>query len=287
MIAPHISSAIWDFETAQDNKFMNEIDIEYETLLNEWNNVLNELQSNGVNVVSITNHTETTANCLFPNNWFCTLSDHLTIFPMKAPNRRLEIREDIIQRLNYPFTYDLSPFVADDLFLEGTGSLVLDREHKIAYMSISERSSPQIAAAWAHKFNFRLILFESLDSEQNIIYHTNVMMSVGSNYVIICMECIRGNEMKAMIREVIVMDTNKEIIEITQVQVNHFCGNVLEVGRNDNRILMMSDNAFKHFTGEQKEKLTNELGLKLVHPKVSAIETLLGGGVRCMIAEIF
>merc|ERR550532_3540001 len=95
-------------------------DIKYETLLSEWNNVLNELRANGINVVSITNHTANTPNCLFPNNWFCTLPDgHLTIFPMKAPNRRLEIREDVIKRLDYPSVYDLTPFVADDLFLEG------------------------------------------------------------------------------------------------------------------------------------------------------------------------
>ena len=291
MIPPNNHSAVFDTETAADNKFMNQIEIDLEILINEWNSVVQSLEQNGIQVITAT-HDESnllqTPNCLFPNNWLSTHPPNiLAIYPMKAPNRRLEIRNDIINSLNYQYVHDMTPHVDDDLFLEGTGALVLDRQFKIAYMSISERASSQLAVQWAKKFNYQLILFESVDDNNDAIYHTNVMMSVGSSYVIICVECIKGAGMRQIVKDVIINESNKEIIEITQLQIKNFCGNVLEVGTQQNRILMMSDTAFNSFDQIQKDKLQKTHGLKLVYPKVSQIETIFGGGVRCMIAELF
>jgi len=270
---------------------MKEIEIDLEILINEWNSVVEALRENGIKVTTAS-HNESnllqTPNCLFPNNWLSTHPPNiLTIYPMKAPNRRLEIRDDIINSLNYEYIHDMTHHVDDNLFLEGTGAFVLDRQFKIAYMSISERASSQLAVQWAKKFGYQLILFESVDDNNNIIYHTNVMMSVGSSYVIICIQCIKGTGMRQIIKNVIINESNKEIIEITPLQMTNFCGNVLEVGTQENRILMMSDTAFKSFNKEQKDKLQQNHGLKLVYPKVSQIETVFGGGVRCMIAELF
>eukprot|EP00484_Ammonia_sp_Unknown_P011162 CAMPEP_0197072638 /NCGR_PEP_ID=MMETSP1384-20130603/210199_1 /TAXON_ID=29189 /ORGANISM="Ammonia sp." /LENGTH=385 /DNA_ID=CAMNT_0042511459 /DNA_START=165 /DNA_END=1322 /DNA_ORIENTATION=- len=334
MVPPTNHTAVWDPETSADNSFMNQIEIDFQTLLTEWSGVVDALRTNGITVITadhddisrslntpnclfpnnwFSTHTEwsgvvdalrtngitvitadhddisrslNTPNCLFPNNWFSTHDDTLTLYPMKAPNRRLEIRADIIKSLNYATVHDMTPHLEDDLYLEGTGALVLDRQHKIAYMSLSERASPQLAAQWAKRFKYQLILFESV-VDVNTIYHTNVMMSVGSSYVIICIECIKGNRMRQAIKDIIVFESNKEVIEITQLQVTQFCGNVLEVGGVDDRMLVMSSTAYNNFSAEQRVRLTEQHGLKLVHAPAGNIETLLGGGVRCMIAELF
>jgi len=290
MVPPTNHTAVWDPETSADNSFMNQIEIDFQTLLTEWSGVVDALRTNGITVITA-DHDDisrslNTPNCLFPNNWFSTHDDTLTLYPMKAPNRRLEIRADIIKSLNYATVHDMTPHLEDDLYLEGTGALVLDRQHKIAYMSLSERASPQLAAQWAKRFKYQLILFESV-VDVNTIYHTNVMMSVGSSYVIICIECIKGNRMRQAIKDIIVFESNKEVIEISQLQVTQFCGNVLEVGGVDDRMLVMSSTAYNNFSAEQRVRLTEQHGLKLVHAPAGNIETLLGGGVRCMIAELF
>ena len=125
-----------------------------------------------------------------------------------------------------------------------------------------------------------MVLFESEDANQDAIYHTNVMMSVGSSYVIICIECIKGEGMRSIIKDIIIKESPKEIIEISTFQMTQYCGNVLEVGSGDNRILMMSDTAYNAFSEEHKNKLQNHHGLKLIYPKVSKIEAMFGGGVR-------
>ena len=170
-------------------------------------------------------------------------------------------------------------------FLEGTGSLVLDRENKIAYMALSERSSYNLLVDFCQKTNFQAITFSAFQKPKKIIYHTNVMMSICEKFSIVCLDSIVDVNEKKKVCDFLIK-TKKEIISISLEQVNNFCGNVLGVkNKNGESLLVMSTNAFNSFTKNQK-KIINR-SCKIVHSPLDTIEKYGGGGARCMLAEIF
>jgi hypothetical protein len=260
----------------------------------EFDRVVQALTNADINVVLASVGLEKTPDSIFPNNWL-SIHDNgeAAIYPMKVENRRLEIRPDIIEQLkNGDFIsgeiYDLTHYVPDGKFFEGTGALVLDREHRIAYVNLSQRSDAQLAVEWSNHFGYKLVLFEAFGAGGHPIYHTNVLMSIGSTFAIVCLDSIRGEATKRHIADVLRKDSGKDVIEISMDQMKNYCGNVLELqSRQGQGILAMSDKAFQAFTEEQIARFEGKHNLQIIHPDIDNIEVIFGGGVRCMIAEVF
>jgi hypothetical protein len=278
-------------QTAASNSFQKHDEANNETqnlALIEFDDLVNKLTNVGVNVTVIDDTIEPhKPDSIFPNNW---ISFHekgeVAVYPMQAPNRRLERRFDILDKLGDLFELneiqDYSAAENENKFLEGTGSMVLDRENKICYACISIRTDLNLLEKFCANFNYKLIHFIANDEFGNAIYHTNVVMSVTSNFIIICIECIPNkNELTQ-----ILASTNKQIIEISLAQLNQFSGNVLEVLGTDNiKYLVMSEQAFKAFTHLQIQII--EKYCTILHSPLYTIETNGGGRARCMMAEVF
>ncbi|KAA8498620.1 hypothetical protein FVE85_6205 [Porphyridium purpureum] len=239
-----------------------------------------------------------TPDAVFPNNWFSTHTDlevgecTLVLYPMKPLNRRKERRPEFLDRLHaferYTYVADLtrSERMKSPRFLEGTGSLVLDRVNRIAYACISERTDPQLAQSWARMMGYKLVPFESFDPHGRPIYHTNVMMCVGTHIAVICTESIHDASQRDAVVDML-KSTGKRIVDISQAQVEQFCGNVLELESfYGDPVLAMSSRAFRAFNDEQKEIIRSGVA-DIVHADVSTLERIGGGGVRCAIAELF
>ncbi len=286
-------------ETAENNHYQSEmVDSSAEEILDlaqlEFDALVEALTSKGVRVHVIDESSDhITPDALFPNNWISTHADgKIGLYPMFAKNRRLERREDILLDLEHLHGYsvqdvvDFSEFEEHQKFLEGTGSLVLDRAHGKAYAALSPRTDRGALGHFCSVFDLEGIAFTALQSvkgERVPIYHTNVMMSIGTKFVAICLDAIDDLEERQM-----VVDSLKEdglrIIALTEDQINHFAGNMLELQGSDGPIIAMSSAAFKALTDEQKNEL--EPFGELVHVNLSTIETCGGGSARCMIAEI-
>jgi len=203
---------------------------------------------------------------------------------MKAVSRRREKRRDLIESLStlYPFQHDFSYFEESSKFLESTGSIVLDRVNKVAFMVISERSSLDVVKAWGELLNYHVVAFEA-SSRNAPIYHTNIVLSIGCNWVVVCYEVIHPDQrehVKASMEKL-----GKEIIEITENQLNNFCGNILELKGHSGTIIAMSSKSYQAFTPNQLSIL--EKSSKIVTASIPVIERIGGGSVRCMIAELF
>ena len=225
-------------------------------------------------------------DAVFPNNWISFHEDgRIGLFPMYSNIRRRERRNDIIQGLVNEYGYkvvDYTNYENESKFLEGTGSMVLDRENKIAYACKSDRTHPDVLNTFCNDFNYRPVLFEA--EYQGIpIYHTNVMMSITREFAMICLESITKNR-----KEVIdaLKDTGKEILDLSEHQTANFCGNSLAVSNTEGDLYMcMSSTAFYALTDHQKESI--ERYYKILHSPIPTIETLGGGSVRCMLAEVY
>jgi len=234
-----------------------------------------------------------TPDSIFPNNWV-TFHDkkRIAIYPMYAKNRRLERNENVIKYLEnknlvFDNIIDYSSAESDGLFLEGTGSMVLDRLNRKAYCSISERTNEKLVYEFCEDFDYMPIVFKSFHNFNNNrmpIYHTNVMMCIASHYAIICLESIDNKIHKKNIYQSL-NDDNKEIIEITEKQLESFSGNMIELVNEKGSYLFMSETAYKSLNKNQISQI--EKFSKLVYSKVDTIERCGGGSVRCMIAEIF
>ena len=208
---------------------------------------------------------------------------------MFAENRRLERKMgmlDTISKLyNVKNTIDLSIWEKENKFLEGTGSIILDHDNKIAYACRSERTAEIVFEDFCTKMNFKSILFDAVDQNKHPIYHSNVMLSIGEKVAVICIESITDNNQRSIVLNSL-KDTQKEILEISLEQMKHFCGNVIEVFNLENeKCLIMSDDAKQSFTTQQKNILKKHC--KLVSSPLQIIEHTGGGSARCMIAEIF
>nr|WP_231876102.1 arginine deiminase-related protein [Mucilaginibacter sp. L294] len=280
-------------QTAESNAFQNRDDDQQavqQKAVQEFDGFVKVLRDNGVNVTVINDTPEPhTPDSIFPNNWV-SFHDNGDIFlyPMQAENRRLERREDIIRQLEEGFkanhVIDLSRFEAKSQFLEGTGSMVLDRENKIAYACLSPRTNAEVLKAFCDYTGYTAVTFGAFDQNQQAIYHTNVLMAIGSKFAVICLDSIINSSEKEKVINSL-KSSGKEIIDISFDQMNHFAGNMLEVKNNDGETLVvMSQAAFNSLTVEQK--ITLEKYGKLVYADINTIETNGGGSARCMMAEV-
>ena len=260
--------------------------------LKEFKEFVSLLRSKNINVI-VFKDTENpkTPDSIFPNNWVSFHIDgEIVLYPMYAKNRRLERRNDIIQKLRDDFIVtkinDFSYYENQELYLEGTGSMILDRENKICYAAISDRTNKNIVNDFCNQLNFKPILFTSnqdVRGKRLAIYHTNVMMCITTNFAIVCLDSIDCNEEKDRVIDIL-NETKKEIISISEEQTNKFAGNMLEV-EGDNKYLVMSKSAYSCLTENQIKKINKYC--EILYSDLSTIEDYGGGSARCMMAEIF
>ncbi|GAC1305000.1 MAG: arginine deiminase-related protein [Mucilaginibacter sp.] len=280
-------------ETAGSNAFQkrdSDNQAVQESALHEFNDMVNVLCENGVDVTVIDDTVEPyKPDSIFPNNWVSFHDDgSIFLYPMQAENRRLERREDIIAKLEDRFAVkhiiDLSRFEAEGKFLEGTGSMVLDRENKIAYACISPRTNHDVLNLFCEQTGYKAICFDAIDEHGKAIYHTNVLMCLGSKFAVICMDSVPNPHEKVIVTESL-KSTAKEIIDISFGQMNRFAGNMLEVkNKAGESLIVMSKNAHDSLLHEQI--VTLEKYGKLIYADINTIETNGGGSARCMMAEV-
>jgi hypothetical protein len=261
----------------------------------EFDVFVEKLRSVGVDVTVVDDKENSdTPDSIFPNNW---ISFHengdVALYPMFAENRRLERREDILDTLEekgfiIDNIMDYTSAEEDGFFLEGTGSLLLDRENGKAYCALSPRADEELFIEFCEDFEFTPVIFEAfhtVNNERKLIYHTNVMMCLGETFAVICADCIDDKKERKMVLESLKGD-EKEIILITEEQVNNFAGNMLEVkGADDRRYLVMSASAHQSLTKKQIAQL--EEHVTILSSSLDTIEACGGGSARCMMAEIF
>ena len=262
----------------------------------EFDTFVNKLRMVGVDVTVVDDTIEpSTPDSIFPNNW---ISFHengdVVLYPMFAENRRLERREDILDVLeDKGFSVneeimDYSSAEEDGFYLEGTGSIVLDRENGKAYCALSPRADEELFIEFCEDFDMSPIIFEAfqtVNGERKLIYHTNVMMCIGDTFAVICADCIDDKKERKMVLDSLKAD-GKEIILISEDQMNNFAGNMLElIGSDERRYLIMSNSAHQSLTKKQVAQL--EEHITILSSSLDTIEACGGGSARCMMAEIF
>ena len=287
-------------QTAVNNYYQKVIDGLLPATVNakaqqEFDAFVAKLEAVGIEVIVVddTIHPDT-PDSIFPNNW---ISFHengdIALFPMFAENRRLERREDILDLLEekgfvIDNIMDYTSAEEDNFFLEGTGSLLLDRENGKAYCALSPRADEELFIEFCEDFDLNPIIFEAfqtVNGERKLIYHTNVMLCIGETFAVICADAIDDKKERKMVVDSLKGD-DKEVIYITEEQVNNFAGNMLEVkGANDRRYLVMSSAAHKSLTKKQIAQL--EEHVTILSANLDTIEACGGGSARCMMAEIF
>ena len=285
-------------ETANDNHYQNKEFFESnsnENAQKEFDNMVKNLKQNGISVhVFQDDDINYTPDSIFPNNW---ISFHengdVGLYPMYAKNRRLERRPEVLEFLEeegfgIENIVDYSGAESENKFLEGTGSMILDRENRIAYCSISNRSNEDLFIDFCEDFEFTPVLFNSFQSvgdERLPIYHTNVMMCVTMSYVVICLDSIDDKKQRKNVCEFI-KKSEKELINISENQVEKFAGNMLELLNDKGEsVLVMSKSAENSLSENQKNTITNYS--KIISSDINTIELCGGGSARCMMAEIF
>ena len=296
MVRP--SSFRTNTQTLQNNHFQKISDSSDEIILQktliEFDNLVNKIRSYGIPVTVFQDDLIfDTPDSIFPNNWISFHPEKkIVLYPMYAENRRLERNENIIKKVEstgviIDTILDYTKAELNNQFLEGTGSMVLDRKNKKAYASISERTSEILLDEFCDEFNYMPIVFESYQNHGNrsyLIYHTNVMMCVADKYSVICLESIKSEDEKKKVKQSLI-DDGKEIIEISSKQLDCFSGNMIELIYNKKSYLVMSETAFKSLSENQLSSINNYS--EIIYSNVDTIESCGGGSVRCMIAEVF
>lgn len=261
----------------------------------EFDNYVNKLKSFGINVIVISDNLENdTPDSIFPNNW---ISFHengtVAIYPMFAENRRLERREDVLLKIEEKgfVIHDIIDYTAaedQDVFLEGTGSMILDRKNRKAYCALSPRANEELFIEFCEDLEYTPVIFnayQTVNGKREAIYHTNVMMCVAETFAIVCLSCIDDKKERKQVLKSLKED-KKQVIEISEEQVANFAGNMLQVrGLQDTRFLIMSQSAFEVLRKDQVQKIENHC--EIISSPLTTIETCGGGSARCMIAEIF
>ncbi|WP_312752250.1 citrulline utilization hydrolase CtlX [Epilithonimonas hominis] len=265
-----------------------------EEALKEFNAFVEKLRAKDINVITIKDTLEPkTPDSIFPNNWVSFHADGKVVFyPMFAENRRLERRDDIINQIKEQFevteVIDYSGAEKDNLFLEGTGSMIFDHDNKLAYGSVSLRLDEGVFRKFCSDFGFQPVVFHSYQTageERLPIYHTNVMMCVADQFVVICLDCIDDESEKNNVIETI-KNSGKELIEISEDQMQNFAGNMLQVqNKSGEKFLVMSQSAYKSLNRDQVSAI--EKYCEIIYSNLEVIETNGGGSARCMLAEIF
>lgn len=287
-------------QTIENNHFQKELKGMLPSAINakaqqEFDALVSQLQEVGVEVVVVDDTPETdTPDSIFPNNWI-SFHDNgdVVLYPMFAENRRNERREDVLDILEekdfvIENVVDFTSAEEEGIFLEGTGSVVLDRVNLIAYCALSSRANEELFIEFCEDFDYAPVIFEAshtVDGKQQLVYHTNVMMSVGEHFAIICADMIDDKKERKMVLDNL-RASGKELVLINEKQVEHFAGNVLELsGANDKRYIVMSTTAFESLSAAQKVQL--EKYGTILSANLQTIESCGGGSARCMMAEIF
>ncbi|WP_041250138.1 citrulline utilization hydrolase CtlX [Christiangramia forsetii] len=283
-------------QTAVNNYFQTEIEGDdiNELATQEFDIFVEKLRSVGVNVVVVNDVPEDdTPDSIFPNNWVSFHEDgKIALYPMFAENRRKERRlqyfaelEDAGLKIKEIVDYTIAE--EDDVFLEGTGSLILDREHQKAYCAISPRADEDLLIEFCEDFEFTPVIFNAYQSVENKrlpIYHTNVMMCVAEEFAVICLDTIDDKKERKNVVKHLKMD-NKEIISISEEQMHEFAGNMLQVQGSEKKYLVMSARAHRSLTDDQISRI--EKHCEILSSEIQTIETCGGGSARCMMAEVF
>jgi hypothetical protein len=285
----------YNSETAESNAFQNQVTLSHEEILQnaliEFDRAVEILLDAGVEVF-VTHDTPfpEKPDAVFPNNWISFHSNgELILYPMEARNRRCERRLELVvelqQKLNFSQVFDLSYFEEKSMFLEGTGSVVFDHENRKAYAAISSRTNEEVLNELCAHLNYNPILFHAEDEQGLAIYHTNVIMCVGANFVVICLEAIATASERVLILETI-RNSGKEVVDISMSQLRNFAGNMLAIkGRDDDALLVLSATAKESLNQNQLNFLSERV--RLVVLPIETIEAIGGGSARCMLAEIF
>ena len=262
--------------------------------LKEFNAFVEKLRAKDINVITIKDTLEPkTPDSIFPNNWVSFHADgKVVLYPMFAENRRLERRDDIINQIKEQFevteVIDYSGAEKDNLFLEGTGSMIFDHDNKLAYGSVSLRLDEGLFRKFCSDFGFQPVVFHSYQTageERLPIYHTNVMMCVADKFVVICLDCIDDESERNNVIETI-KNSGKELIEISEDQMQNFAGNMLQVqNKSGEKFLVMSQSAYKSLNRDQVSAI--EKYCEIIYSDLEVIETNGGGSARCMLAEVF
>ncbi len=257
----------------------------------EFDNFVKILRWNGINIIVIEDTPEPhTPDSVFPNNWASYHQDTtVVLYPMYAANRREERYKNVVEKVREKFinniTVDFTSYEKDEMYLEGTGSLVLDRDNKIAYACLSARTNPIVLNSFCEELGYKPVTFIATDKNDRHIYHTNVMLCVADCYVVICMDSIANVQEQAILKEYF-KKTSKTIIEISHEQMNSFAGNMLQVHNNSGeKKLVMSTQAYQSLTARQIRQLQSYNSI--IHAPLYTIEQNGGGSARCMMAEIF
>ena len=292
MIKP--SSFGYNNDTSADNYFQKQINHLSKSeirlkAVEEFENMCSILKKNGINIIVFENdENKKLTDDVFPNNWISFHGNKYIIHSMYAKSRRGEKNKSFIKTLsNYNFNYtllnDYTNYELKDIFLEGTGSVVLDRVNKHAYCSISKRSDVDLFKLFCDDIGYKPISFKSYDSREDLIYHTNVMMSIGDDFALVCFESIKDKNEKILVKESL-EKSERKIVEITLSQVDCFAGNLIQLGDKKNKIIVISELAYSSLDNHQKNILSAES--KIVTIPIPTIQKCGGGSVRCMIAEL-
>ncbi len=297
MVSP--DTFAYNYQTAGSNTFQNKPEYDIETLrskvLDEFNGMTKILIAAGIDVYILGNETKLNVpDAVFPNNWFATYEDGtVMLFPMLSENRRLERDKDMLVEIMESSDFNINKFIdyseyeKQGLILEGTGSLVLDRKNNAVFAIESERTNKILFDRYCDEMKIPIenrVFFHASDNTGNPIYHTNVIMSIGEGFAVICTACIEKSEINEVLRKL--NDLKLEVIDITYQQLNSFCGNILNVKNiNGESLIIMSVNARWNFEGSQIQTL--EKYGKIIEVNINTIESVGGGSARCMMAEIF
>lgn len=279
-------------ETAVNNAFQvdEQMDNVQQKALEEFNAFVQVLRNHHVEVTVVKDTPfPNTPDSIFPNNWISFHGHTICLYPMYATNRRFERKPALLKLLkekyNIEETINLTHYEKQNMFLEGTGSMVLDRENRIAYACLSPRTNIDVLDDFCRQMKYLPVVFEATDKNNMPIYHTNVMMCIADRYIVICLESIKNKMQKDSLKSTIRM-TGKEIITINFNQMQHFAGNMLQVRNMEGEtLLVMSSQAFQSLTKAQVKKL--EKFNPIIHSPLTTIESIGGGSARCMMAEVF
>jgi len=287
-------------QAAETNAFQKRIDNLDEQEIQqkakeEFNNFVELLKKEGIDVMVIKDTLDHfTPDAIFPNNWFstCPHSKKIYTYPMKVELRSNERRSDVLSKIaernQYSIDQELVEFEEKELALEGTGSLVLDHQNKIAYAVLSPRTNKKPIKEWCKKTGFTSVLFHAYGPEGEEIYHTNVVMTMADEYCIIALDTITNPMERLDLIDTIENQSQKQIIEISIEQMNQFAGNMIQLQNDKNeKCLVMSASAFESLDQEQLDIIEKNFENKIISASIPTIETIGGGSARCMIAEIF
>ncbi|GHA55870.1 hypothetical protein GCM10008927_21980 [Amylibacter ulvae] len=278
-------------ETKADNSFQSDgagtRDTIAKTAREEFDTAVNLLRDAGVVVHDFDDTSDQTPDSVFPNNWFSThAGGHVAIYPMYAKTRRLERRWDVIELLKRDYrvqdVIDYSGLEQDNLALEGTGAMVLDHIGRVAYVARSNRADPVLLERFCTNFNFEPIAFDARDKNGLDVYHTNVLMTVATDFALVALDMITQSERRKTVRDRLI-ESDHDVIALSEYQIGEFCGNAFEMSGRTGRILAISARGLNAL--EPSQIKTIEKSVQIVPLNIPTIETA-GGSVRCMIAGI-